>query len=150
MQDKIFVYMDFILTMQRLTVILQNLAIKACQELNPTISGEQILYLYHFLLNPTLDDISDKKYNRKNFYYTLKKLSKEGYIKLNINGRHITSIEATPSGQAIVTQIENMCNNQFKQLLFHGMNTSELSHVLTLVYRFEKFWMHLLNNRISL
>lgn len=147
MQDNILIYIDFINTMQNINQILELIIKSEINQKNITdITAQQLILLYQ-LYSDNYQTVKQKQYDKKHFYYTLQKFKKQEYINMKTEGKLILSVTLTDKGKKSVSLFEQLFEKQFKQLLFNGMSTTELSHVLTVIYRFEKFWLNCLNNK---
>lgn len=150
MHDSNFIYADFILTIQRLSQTFTALLKHECTDLTLSdINFHQALYMLYLVEQKDVVYIEDRKINRKNFYYTVNKLHKLEYINVEFNGKFIKNIDPTRKGQRVIDALHKIFDKQLRQLLFNGMIVTELSHILTLIYRFEKFWLNQIYSKIE-
>lgn len=146
MQDSTFIYIDFILTIQRLATTITALLKKECFEMQlEHINFDQVLYMMYLIECKDIEYIEERKINKKNFYYTVNRLRNLGYIDIESEGKFIKTINSTDKSKQIINKLHHIFEKHIRKLLFNGMVITELSHILTLIYRFEKFWVNQIN-----
>lgn len=139
MQDALFIYMDFVLTLSRLHTIISKVLKQQCNVTD--ITHSQALYMMYLVEQCDIDFIDEHKINSKHFYYIVSKLVDKDYIKTKFVGKTLKSIHPTDKGKILINNLSKIFEYQIKELLFAGLVPSELSHIITLIYRFEKFWI---------
>lgn len=139
MQDSTFIYFDFVLTVARLHNVIEAM-LKHEGITVPGITTSQALYLVYLCDREDVDLIDDKVIDAKRFYYTISRLESKGLLQIQTKGKSIQAFEATPKGQQVIDTITQILTVQFRQLTLRGLRVNDLSHILTLIYRFERFW----------
>lgn len=134
-------YRDFVCSIHRMNYIVQRLFDHEMQLIDNRINFTDIMTMYYFTEENKQGEINPMSYHN----YMLdcaKHLSSMGYMKIDRNNDHVI---LTEQGLQLKEKIDARFTNHAKNLLFKGLLFKELSHILTIMSRFEIFWSFILS-----
>ncbi len=132
------VYKDFIFSIHKMNYIIDKLFSHELKILDNNLTFADLIALYQFHGEHDTD-VNQIHYNDYIAQYA-HKLAQLGYVETQKNRTLLT-----PTGVMLKKQIDARFLNHVKNLAFKGMAFQELSHILTILSRFEVFWSFILS-----
>lgn len=139
MHDTAEMYREFICSIHRLDHIVSKLFDKELHIIEDSIKFDDIVVLYYFTEDQYQIEHDDSSY-RKHIKMIADKLIRMGLLEKADDVWKLTAL-----GQEVKTKFDNKLSHHAKNLMFKGLMSKELSHVLTLMSRFEVFWSFILS-----
>ena len=141
MHESMEMYRDFVFSIHRMNYIVKRLFDHEMHLLDNRINFTDIIAIYYFTEENKQGEINPMSYHHY-MLETAKHLADMGYMKINAQNN---SIMLTALGLDLKDKLDTRFTNHAKHLLFKGLLFKELSHILTIMSRFEVFWSFILS-----
>lgn len=143
MHESMEMYRYFVCSIHRLNFFIKQLLDHELQLLDDRLIFTDLMALYYFS-----DDNPERQKDKyhEGMLGVAKHMASMGYIKIQPN----TDPILTEQGKIMRDHMDTRFTHHAKNLMFKGLMMKELSHILTILSRFESFWSFLLSVKTEL